>query len=164
MSSYSRTLVRETVVAQADETSASSTIPRLAESMLYTSDELKRGFPSIYKLRMRVEMSRTEDMIARQSIGKPDRIGRGKTEKVFMTVGATGAGKTTLINGMVNYILGVQWKDEFRFKVITEETKASQVTARLRISLLIHFILWQVQLCRTRLPLSTLRGLVERKG
>lgn len=126
MTSYNRTLMRETVVAQADATSALSTIPRLAESMLYTSDELKSGFPSIYKLPMREEMRRTEDRIARQSIGKPDRIGRGKTEKVFMTVGATGAGKTTLINGMVNYILGVQWEDEFRFKVITEETKASQ--------------------------------------
>jgi len=118
--------MKESVVAQPDETSASSTIPRLAESMLKTSEKLQSGFPSIYKLRMSEEMRRTEDMIARQSIGEPDRIGRGKTEKVFMMAGATGAGKTTLINGMVNYILGVQWKDEFRFKVITEETKASQ--------------------------------------
>ena len=126
MSSYSHTLVRKTAVAQVNATSASSTIPRLAESMLYTSEELKTGSPSIYKLCMREEMRRTEGMIARQSIGKPCRIGRGETEKVFMVVGATGAGKTTLINGMVNYILGVQWKDEFRFQVITEETKATQ--------------------------------------
>ena len=126
MSSYSHTLVRQTAVAQADATSASSTIPRLAESILYTSEEIKTGSPSIYKLHMREEMRRTEGMIARQSIGKPCRIGRGETEKVFMVVGATGAGKTTLINGMVNYILGVRWKDEFRFKVITEETKATQ--------------------------------------
>ena len=126
MSSYSHTLVKQTAVAQADETSTSSTIPRLCESILYTSEEIKTGSPSIYKLHMREEMRRTEGMIARQSIGKPCRIGRGETEKVFMVVGATGAGKTTLINGMVNYILGVRWKDEFRFKVITEETKATQ--------------------------------------
>ena len=49
-----------------------------------------------------------------------------------MVVGATGADKTTLINGMVNYILDVQWKDNFHFKLITEEKKTqakSQTTS-----------------------------------
>ena len=126
MSSSSQTLLGKTAVAQANATSDSSTIPSLTESMLYTSEELESGSPSIYKPHMREEMRRTQGMIARKSLGIPRRIGRGETEKVFMLVGATGAGKTTLINGMVNYILGVQWKDEFRFKVITEETKATQ--------------------------------------
>ncbi|XP_022777606.1 uncharacterized protein LOC111319040 [Stylophora pistillata] len=100
--------------------------PRLAEALLYTLDELENGSPSVYKLHMREEMRRPKDMIARQSIGKPCRIGRGEAEKVFMVVGATGAGKSTLINGMANYLLGVEWKDEFRFKLITDESKVSQ--------------------------------------
>lgn len=55
--------------------------PRLAETMLYTSEELSSGSPSIYHLRMREEMRRGEAMIARQSIGKPYRSGAEKLRK-----------------------------------------------------------------------------------
>ena len=47
-------------------------------------------------------------------------------EKIFMLVGATGAGKSSLINGISNYIMGVEWKDDFRFKVVVDEDKTSQ--------------------------------------
>ena len=43
-----------------------------------------------------------------------------------MVLGATGAGKSTLVNGMINYILGVTWEDRFRFKLVDEDTAKSQ--------------------------------------
>ncbi|XP_070623364.1 uncharacterized protein [Erythrolamprus reginae] len=50
--------------------------------------------------------------------------------KVILMMGVKGCGKTTLINGMINYILGVQWEDNFRFKLIHETTQRSKVGSR----------------------------------
>ncbi|EFX70717.1 hypothetical protein DAPPUDRAFT_202129 [Daphnia pulex] len=44
-----------------------------------------------------------------------------RNHKVIILMGATGCGKSTLINGMVNYILGVKWNDPFRFKCVRED-------------------------------------------
>ena len=42
--------------------------------------------------------------------------------KILMLIGTAGAGKTTLITAIANYIMGVDWEDEYRFKLISEET------------------------------------------
>ena len=43
-----------------------------------------------------------------------------KNHKVFMLVGATGVGKTTLINAMFNFISGIKWDSSIRFQLIEE--------------------------------------------
>ncbi|XP_028988195.1 uncharacterized protein si:ch73-170d6.2 [Betta splendens] len=49
-----------------------------------------------------------------------------KLNRTIMVLGATGAGKSTLINGMINYILGVKWGDSYRFKLVDEGQSKSQ--------------------------------------
>ncbi|CAL8366415.1 unnamed protein product [Boreogadus saida] len=50
----------------------------------------------------------------------------GKKNRTIMVLGATGAGMSTLVNRMINYILGVTWDDTFRFKLVDEDTNKSQ--------------------------------------
>ena len=54
------------------------------------------------------------------------KIKKVKDEKVIMMIGATGVGKTTLINRMINYIFSVSYSDPFRFKLI-KETRLSEI-------------------------------------
>ena len=51
-----------------------------------------------------------------------------------MVIGATGSGKSTLIDGMINYMLDVSWDDNARFKVIdlTDEEREKQLDQVLR--------------------------------
>ena len=54
------------------------------------------------------------------------------SERVLMLVGATGTGKTTLINGIANYIFGTKWEDDFRLTVIHKESHLSQAFGQTR--------------------------------
>ena len=42
-------------------------------------------------------------------------------------VGPSGSGKSTLVDAMINYVLGIEWQDSFRFKLGTEENATSRI-------------------------------------
>ena len=71
----------------------------------------------------------TYGRIERYSLGDPS----NKQRRTILMMGATGSGKTTLINAMVNYILGIEWDDPFRFKLIDEKLKVSQAHSQTEI-------------------------------
>ena len=52
------------------------------------------------------------------------------THYVVLLVGATKAGKSTLINRIINHIFGVQWEDDFRFKPIPEKAGAKRTDSQ----------------------------------
>ena len=113
--------------------------PRLAQRVIAKCSCDTEVKPLAYTLELKREKKGKKlDMIEKYTFGsKPRRV---VPEKVLMIVGATGAGKSTLINGMINFIFGVCWEDKFRFKMIVENTvtQVNNVTQTITAYTLYH--------------------------
>ncbi|XP_026768836.1 uncharacterized protein si:ch73-170d6.2 [Pangasianodon hypophthalmus] len=86
--------------------------------------KLSTGNPSVYLLNLK---KTGRDDLRKKDFGSSCNPHPNKT---IMLLGATGSGKTTLINGMINYILGVEWRDTCRFKLIDEQTSKTQAESQ----------------------------------
>ncbi|KAK4030174.1 hypothetical protein OUZ56_023151 [Daphnia magna] len=104
------------------------------ESRSY-SKLIRNGSPNVYLLNA-TEKSNSEKInwfdICRP--GDSMRSRNPKNHKIIILMGITGSGKSTLINGMINYILGVQWNDPFRFKCVREDENAARNQAHSQTS------------------------------
>ncbi|XP_018530450.1 uncharacterized protein LOC108882444 [Lates calcarifer] len=98
---------------------------RLAEYLKHISKRIHCESPSLYKLPLEEE-DMDIDGCRKFHFGKESM----RQNHTIMLLGATGSGKTTLINGMINYIVGVEWKDNFRFKLIVEDQSKSQAESQ----------------------------------
>ncbi|XP_058624674.1 uncharacterized protein LOC131536051 [Onychostoma macrolepis] len=86
----------------------------------YDATLTKAGPPALYQLNTERKYFDGMDRKVRQwTYGRRD---RNKQNKVILMMGETGAGKTTLINTMINHLLGVKFEDQ-EFYQITEEEK-----------------------------------------
>ncbi|KAL0201622.1 hypothetical protein M9458_004809, partial [Cirrhinus mrigala] len=93
---------------------------------LNQSSRIKKGNPSIHSLLLHQKMA--ENVSFDQYV-----FGRKVEDvknKVILLLGSTGAGKTTLINVMANYVLGVKWQDAYRYKLINEVTNRTQAESQ----------------------------------
>jgi len=68
------------------------------------------------------------------------RLGVNVEEKTIMMVGSTGAGKTTLVDGMINYVTDVSFEDDFRFTMVdlTSEEKGKESNQVLVVSAFLY--------------------------
>ncbi|XP_057368813.2 uncharacterized protein LOC130689888 [Daphnia carinata] len=87
---------------------------------------------TVYKLPLErsLTFSGASSIIRRFSFGEPDPFG-SRGCKTILLMGATGSGKTTMINAMINYVLGIQWEDPFRF-ILIDENETSQAFSQTR--------------------------------
>ena len=95
-----------------------------------SSEKLENSSPyfDVYKLPLKKQDNGTTPGVGHYVFGQPNYLTMfGKRrQRTILVLGATGSGKTTLINAMVNYMLDVKWDDDFRFKLVDETTDRSQ--------------------------------------
>ncbi|CAH1793752.1 unnamed protein product [Owenia fusiformis] len=94
----------------------------------FTSAEDKK--PAVYQMNLTKTYGEKDGSIFKYEYGKRN---PKMTNKVVLVVGATGAGKSTLINGLINYIFGVTWDDSYRLKLIAEPHASKQAVSQTRL-------------------------------
>ncbi|CAG0889139.1 unnamed protein product [Darwinula stevensoni] len=99
----------------------------LAQRMKKTCKNID-GF--IYELPKNGIMKDQPNKLAKVEIGDRGPTSAAGSGKVLMLVGGTGAGKSTLINSMANYVYGVKLEDDFRFKLIVDEGRKPSVKSQ----------------------------------
>ncbi|XP_045024273.1 uncharacterized protein LOC123469399 [Daphnia magna] len=103
---------------------------------------IKKGSPNIYLLNaLKKSNSDNNKWFDICRPGDPMRSRNSKVHKIIILVGATGSGKSTLINGMVNYILGVKWNDPFRFMCVREDENTARNQAHSQTSSVMAYTL-----------------------
>ncbi|XP_056247410.1 uncharacterized protein LOC130178870 [Seriola aureovittata] len=92
----------------------------LKEYYKHTSERMNSESHSGYKLPL-TEKEINIDGCRRYEFGK-ESLRRNRT---IILLGATGSGKSTMINAMISYIVGGEWKDGFRFTLTDEDQSRS---------------------------------------
>ncbi|XP_077124027.1 uncharacterized protein LOC143781353 [Ranitomeya variabilis] len=91
--------------------------------------------------------------------------GPGRDNKVIMMIGETGAGKTALINALVNYIFGIQWKYDCRIQLVGEHCLGQARDSYQRSKLMMYQINHQSEFCIPfSLTIIDTPGLPETRG
>ncbi|XP_062391789.1 uncharacterized protein LOC134079727 [Sardina pilchardus] len=88
---------------------------------------IEKGPPDCYLLPTEKGNIDEEGKVRRWTFGKRD---ASKAVKNILVVGETGTGKTTLINTIVNYILGVKRGDGVWFQITEEDKQKSQAKSQ----------------------------------
>ncbi|XP_075263316.1 uncharacterized protein LOC142354844 [Convolutriloba macropyga] len=79
----------------------------------------------VYKLPVKLAFEDLSKKIRRYRLGTRG-TDSNRPKNVIMMVGMTGAGKSLMINNLINYIYGVQYNDAFRFKLIVDDEEMQE--------------------------------------
>ncbi|KAL1277092.1 hypothetical protein QQF64_023765 [Cirrhinus molitorella] len=99
---------------------------------------IKDGNPARYCVQKKMNNGDQSKPYRKITFGERD---RNRTHKVILMLGETGAGKTTLINVMVNYMLGVQREENVWFEITHDQSDRTSVHSQTSIITVYGFYL-----------------------
>uniref|UniRef100_A0A673G3H5 AAA+ ATPase domain-containing protein n=1 Tax=Sinocyclocheilus rhinocerous TaxID=307959 RepID=A0A673G3H5_9TELE len=97
---------------------------RNINNLIKKSILIKDGNPVQYHLQTRTDNLNQSEPYRKISFGERD---NNNPHKTILLVGETGTGKTTLINVMINYMLGVQREDKVWFEITDDQSDQTSV-------------------------------------
>ncbi|KAG7218699.1 hypothetical protein INR49_019368, partial [Caranx melampygus] len=82
------------------------------------SSLIRPGSPALHQLKPKEEKIGT---LTRKTIGEKN---QDKVNKTILLVGERGTGKSTLVNALVNYAVGVTFEDDIWFEIVDDEKRS----------------------------------------
>ncbi|XP_067470981.1 uncharacterized protein [Thunnus thynnus] len=105
------------VSMKSDQSIEPPTRERTYEEIISKSTLISSGSPAVYQLRPKEEKFGN---LTKKTVGEKN---LKKKNKTILLVGETRTGKSTLINSLVNYTIGVKFEDNIWFEIVEKEEK-----------------------------------------